>query len=156
MLGSDCVPDIATVFSVKPPDEAMGNAQLMCLDFSLLKRATTFPAGVEGFYFHSGRTLDGTDYETPLRATFHNCDDFVVLAVKLVEGPTGPMCALWGLSLDALVNFKAPAKLSPGKEIVDLSDRMCTTYVLPHADLKELTPLVNTYIYFNLVKAIYI
>jgi len=32
----DCVPDIATVFSVKPPTEASGNAQL-------LTKCTKFP-----------------------------------------------------------------------------------------------------------------
>jgi len=135
---------LATTISVTPPSFEYVGGQVTCVDFSVLDEAKTFPAGVDGHFFHVGPNLVNTDLECPMMATFSSTDDMIVLAIKQVGAASGrTLLALWGITVPTLCAWKPPSKVN-GTVLEDLSDKLCTSVVLPHGGLEGLKPLVNS------------
>jgi hypothetical protein len=72
----------------------------------------------------------------PKVAKFGAIDDMVVVAIK----QTPMFTYLWGLSVEELIGWKAPASAT---QPID-EDKLFGLQKVPHADLKELVELENT------------
>jgi len=55
--GCVCVADLASVISETPPSFGYDGGQVICVDFSVLDEAKTFPAGVDGHFFHGSGAI---------------------------------------------------------------------------------------------------